>query len=206
MKAEAFQTHIEAGKKLIKKPANLPDNTTTIIYDYDEVLAWFSAAEELIVSSFGKNSSQLSKWNRIQKRTYDVARQERFGTLLDSRATLVAKINESIDLLSKFQLAEDRGLGLSWNAGSVWEKVLVAVSVSIGIIFLALLFGRGLPPSELPDRQFVLWRTIIALVGAAFVMAIPGFITVEMARQNMIIRVVAAIAAFILIYFALPAI
>ena len=68
MKAETFQTHSEAGKKLIKKPANLPDNTKTIIYDYDEVRAWFSAAEELIVSSFGKHSSQWSKWKGLQKK------------------------------------------------------------------------------------------------------------------------------------------
>ena len=211
MKAEAFQTHMEAGKNLIKKPANLPDNTTTIIYDYQEVEAWFSTAEELIVRSFGKYSSQLSKWNRLQKKFIKPNRplgyQEEPGG--DPRANLVARINESIDLLSTFQHLEDfedRGLGLSWNAGSGWEKILAVVSFSIGIIFLAILLGRGLQPSELPDRQFVLLRTILALAGGAFVIAIPGFITVEMALKNMMIRAVAAIVAFVLIYFALPAI
>ena len=206
MKAEAFQTHVEAGKKLIKKPANLPDNTTTIIYDYDEVRAWFSAAEELIVSSFGKNSSPWSKWNRLQKKFRDeYARQERFGGG-NSTATFIAQINESIGLLSEFQDFEDRRVGLSWNAGRVWEKTLAVVSFSIGIIFLAILVGRGLQPSEIPDRQFVQLRTIIALAGATFVMAIPGFITVGVALKNMMIRAVVAIAAFVLIYFALPAI
>ena len=112
-------------------------------------------------------------------------------------------------MLSTFQHLEDfedRGLGLSWNAGSGWEKILAVVSFSIGIIFLAILLGRGLQPSELPDRQFVLLRTILALAGGAFAIAIPGFITVEMALKNMMIRAVAAIVAFVLIYFALPAI
>lgn len=92
---------------------------------------------------------------------------------------------------------------VGWNEGQPWEKLLILLC-SIG--FLSVLLYAGLRTTEIPDRQFIILRTILALSGAGFVMGIPGFISAEVVIKNINVRAVGAITVFVIIYFALPAI
>lgn len=92
---------------------------------------------------------------------------------------------------------------VSWSEGQPWEKLLTLLC-SIG--FLIVLLYVGLRTTEIPDRQFIILRTILALSGAGFAMGIPGFITAEVLFKNIKVRAFGAAAVFVIIYFILPAI
>ena len=88
---------------------------------------------------------------------------------------------------------------LSWNAAKSWEKGFVLVC---SIVFLAVLLVAGLRTSEIPDRQFVILRSILALAGAGFTIGILGFITARVAiKDYFLVRAAGAVAVFVIIYF-----
>lgn len=57
------------------------------------------------------------------------------------------------------------------------KTVRSIVICSVG--FLAILLYAAFRPGEIPTRQFIIMRTLLALAGAGFTIGIPGFIYAE---------------------------
>jgi hypothetical protein len=91
---------------------------------------------------------------------------------------------------------------LQWGIAQNWEKMLTLLS---SIVFIVVLLISALSNREIPDRQYVILRTILALSGAGFVMAIPGFISADVIFKHLRVRAVGAFAVFVILYFVLPA-
>jgi hypothetical protein len=93
---------------------------------------------------------------------------------------------------------------MAWNAAKNWEKGVVLIC---SVIFLAVLLFAALRTGEIPDRQFIILRSILALAGAGFTIGIPGFITARVAfKDYVVVRATGAIAVFVVIYFVPAAI
>jgi hypothetical protein len=88
---------------------------------------------------------------------------------------------------------------VAWNAAKSWEKAVVLLC---SIVFLSVLLYAALRPDEIPDRQYVILRSILALAGAGFTIGIPGFITAKIViKENLVLRAAGAVAVFAVIYF-----
>ena len=88
---------------------------------------------------------------------------------------------------------------VGWNAAQSWEKAFVLICSAI---FLFVLLYAAFRTGEIPERQFIIMRTILALAGAGFTIGIPGFIYAEIKiKDSLLLRAIGAVAVFAVIYF-----
>jgi hypothetical protein len=95
-----------------------------------------------------------------------------------------------------------KAVNLSWNAASPWERGVVLLS-AIGLIVVLVVFAFS--KGEIPDRQWIIIRSLTALAGAGFAIGIPGFLTTEIVFKHMTVRALGALAVFAIIWFSMPA-
>jgi len=207
----SLQPHIDAGRKLAARLEQYPSNISIVPLEeritWPSVSAWFSAAGEAIAARAGKRSRLMKEWQQLQESIWqDYQSQHRSDSASANEADrLVEPILLSVGLLEKVEHMAKAGV-VSWNAASMWERCMATAAFLVGVVFLSILLWRGMNSEPILDRQFTLLRTVLALSSAAFVAALPGFITVEAVVKRFTIRAAGAAAVFVLVYFMLPAI
>lgn len=83
-----------------------------------------------------------------------------------------------------------------------WEKIMMAATA---VVFLLLMLAIGIFVKDFNDFNIFLFRTVLALVGAAFGgVFIPGVIKVETKAAKYVITASGAAAFFVIVFFFNP--
>lgn len=152
-----------------------------------QVLAWLAEVE----SQFGPG---------IEDMLVDLIR-------LESRPVGPSVVNNNSVVLNNSTVGGNLTLNNESRTGvslAGWEKVVAVVA---GMTLLAALLVRAFLPGEIGDQQFIIFRLFMALAAAVLVGLLTGFVTVKLSLgKSMVVRAGGAVAAFVIVYFALPAI
>lgn len=82
------------------------------------------------------------------------------------------------------------------------KKIQTILSFVFGVVFVIVLLVIAFVQPEPSSFQYAVFRTVLALAGAALVVVIPGFIEVTLGNW---LRAGGALAVFVLLYFWNPA-
>lgn len=82
------------------------------------------------------------------------------------------------------------------------KKIQIILSFVFGVVFVIVLLVIAFVQPEPSSFQYAVFRTVLAIAGAAVVAVIPGFIEVTIGKW---LRAGGALAVFVLLYFWSPA-
>jgi uncharacterized membrane protein len=117
-------------------------------------------------------------------------------------------LNRALGQLQEYKLRKDAktGLRFDWRTAASWEKIMATAAFIVGCVMVMMILSAALNNQNFDDRPFALIRGILALASAAFIFALPGFISVNVAAKRLSIRAAGAFAVFVIVYMIMPAI
>jgi hypothetical protein len=103
--------------------------------------------------------------------------------------------------------SSDSRPSVSTNRQSEIPRWLPPAAFMVGVAFVLLIAFLIVEIPNPTESQFIIFRTVIALGGAAFSMALTGFLTIRFHwGRGGLIMAGGALAVFIVLYFASPAV
>lgn len=105
-----FEKLIESGRRLVARNERYRHKNISEIpleerMASSETEAWFKAAREIIIKTFGENSTEFEKWDKLQDKLWDeTAEERRLGGVWNEAEWNVRKLHDSMGLLTELDI------------------------------------------------------------------------------------------------------